>query len=56
MKRYALFTFETYYPLGGWNDFKGTFDTVEEAVTAANQRRRELYQIVDLTTGKVVVE
>jgi len=32
MKRYMLFAGDHYYPSGGMNDFKGTFDTVLEAV------------------------
>lgn len=31
MKRYLLFIGLHYYPLGGWDDFKDSFDTVEEA-------------------------
>ena len=31
MKRYLCFSFDTYYPAGGFNDFKYAFDTVEEA-------------------------
>lgn len=31
MKRFLLFAGEDYYPIGGWNDFLGDFDTVAEA-------------------------
>ena len=31
MKRYLLFGGHVYYPRGGWRDFIGSFDTVEEA-------------------------
>lgn len=31
MKKYALFAGERYHPLGGWEDFQGDFDTVQEA-------------------------
>lgn len=31
MKKYILFYGDSYYPLGGWEDFGGTFDTVEKA-------------------------
>jgi hypothetical protein len=30
MKRYMLFGFDTYYPSGGMNDFRFSFDTKEE--------------------------
>lgn len=32
MKRYWLFSGDRYYPSGGMDDFKGCFDTVEEAL------------------------
>lgn len=34
MKRYLLFSGTTYYPCGGWADFQGDFDTIEEAEKA----------------------
>ncbi len=32
---YLLFAFETYYPSGGWGDFKGKFDTIDQAIEKA---------------------
>ncbi len=46
MKRFAAFSFGQYYPDGGWNDFVGTYDTLEEAQANGNQQ-------VDLITGEV---
>lgn len=31
MKRYLVFAYDTYYPLGGLCDLKGQFDSVEKA-------------------------
>lgn len=31
MKRYLVFTYDTYYPAGGMNDLKETTDDLEEA-------------------------
>ena len=53
MKQYLLFTFDTYYPSGGMNDFSGSFDTVEEARAAV---KTDYYQIVDKHTLEVVEE
>lgn len=36
VKRYLLFGGYAYYPRGGWSDLQGSFDSVEEAVEAAN--------------------
>ena len=34
MKRYVLFAGDDYYPSGGAHDYRGSFDTVEEAKDA----------------------
>jgi hypothetical protein len=63
MKRFLLFTFDTYYPSGGWSDFKGSFDTEAEALHAYNNPSEDKYgyahneqwfHIVDGDTGQVV--
>ena len=51
MKRYLLFCMESYYPNGGWDDFVGSYDTVEEARTDA---RRDFWHIIDTETLKEV--
>ena len=30
MRRYLLFVYDHYYPYGGWADFKGSYDSLEE--------------------------
>ena len=65
MKRYALFGGLDYYPGGGWEDFIGTFDTIEEATRAVSgsggvpyeskPRDPDWWHIVDLTTGERVL-
>jgi hypothetical protein len=65
MKRFLLFAGDQYYPSGGWQDFKKSFDTALEAVRAAagstkevdlKTRSWEWWQVVDLKTGKMVEE
>lgn len=34
MKQFLLFGYDTYYPSGGWRDFKESYDTEEEANAA----------------------
>ena len=34
MKRFLLFQYDTFYPAGGFNDFVGSYDTVEQAKEA----------------------
>lgn len=59
MKRYALFTYWQYYPGGGWNDFKDSFDTVKEAAAVGRADVDEngplhFFDVIDLTNGKKV--
>lgn len=36
MKRFLLFGESRYYPLGGWSDFQGAFESLESAQAAAS--------------------
>lgn len=47
IKRFACFDYQQYYPGGGWDDFVGSFDTIQEAVAT------RCCQIVDLKTGLI---
>jgi hypothetical protein len=50
MKRFLLFCFDDYYPLGGWNDFKGSFATLDEA---EERQTHDNCQILDIETGEI---
>jgi hypothetical protein len=56
MNRYLIFKYKTYYPGGGWRDFHGSFETLEEA----QKVRREIHEtdgettIIDGETGEVL--
>ncbi len=54
MKRYLLFAGDSYYPEGGWFDFKGDFDTVVDAIKSIALRDYDWYHVVDSTTQKRV--
>ena len=54
MKRFLLFSGDSYYPSGGWSDFDKDFDTVDEAKSHIVQNREDWYEIVDSTTGEIV--
>ncbi len=59
MKRYLLFAGSCYYPSGGWSDFENSFDTLEEAVDAAeslNVTKADWAHIIDKETGKKLWE
>ncbi len=49
--RYALFAGETYYPGGGYHDFVGAFDTLEEAIDKGkSDSYADWWHIVDKQT------
>lgn len=52
-KRYLLFAGEYYYPSGGFNDYKGSFDSIEEAISNV-MSYHDWYHIVDLDTLKII--
>lgn len=62
MKRYLLFAGDNYYPLGGWDDFEGDFDTADEALGRLTYliERKTFWnrvrwgQVIDLELGKQV--
>ena len=41
---------------GGWNDFAGDYDTIDEASDAAERDGFDGYHVVDLTTDNIVRE
>ena len=53
LKRYLLFMYDNYYPSGGWSDFRGDFDTVEEAYAFVHPGY-DFYDIVDTTIKETI--
>lgn len=53
LKRFALFMGDHYYPRGGWQDFKGTYETLVEALKE-NRSGSDWYHVVDLQTGEKI--
>jgi hypothetical protein len=51
---YLVFFGDNYYPCGGWSDFKGSFDTIEEAREFLLTKNFDWYQIVDSQRGEIV--
>ncbi len=60
MKRYWLFAAGRYYPEGGMYDFRGAYDSVEEArqdaasFSVARELDEPWWQVVDTRLGVVV--
>lgn len=51
---FALFAGIDFYPLGGWNDYKGTYDTQLEAFRRCMNMVCDWWHIVDLSTGEII--
>jgi hypothetical protein len=54
--KYLLFAGHTYYPSGGWYDYRGTYDTVEEAKGHFDNDWDDWAQIVKWGEKPVMVE
>jgi hypothetical protein len=62
MKRYALFSGNDYYPLGGFKDFKEWGDDPRELAKIAVDRMEDddayhdyqWWQVVDILTGQII--
>ena len=59
-KRYYLFCGPTYYPRGGWEDFKGNFTSIDEALMFLRRNiepdKRNWFHVVDIDTQNIVRE
>jgi len=60
-KPFALFLGDDYYPDGGWRDFVGFFETIDEAIAAAVEPEEDCvsgwgFHVADLRTGKIVTD
>lgn len=53
MTKYLLFGGEKYYPCGGFRDFMGSFDSLEEAKKEIMYSKNEWFHIVNLDTFKI---
>jgi hypothetical protein len=58
MKRFLVFAGDFYYPSGGWGDFQGDFDSIDEAKDKLLKIHKdwEWSQVIDSETKKEVVE
>ena len=45
---YLLFSGDKYYPSGGWQDFDGTYATLEYAIMYALDKNAGWWHIVDI--------
>ncbi len=61
MKRFLVFGYDDYYPCGGWDDFDGCFDTLEDALEHVQsdgvdewRRRADNREIVDMQSLSIV--
>lgn len=57
MKRFLLFSYDYYYPSGGWDDFREDFDSHDGAMEYIkdndNKFGYDVYEVVDTITKEV---
>jgi hypothetical protein len=71
VKKYLLFAYPRFCPVGGWHDYKGSFDTIDEAVAKSSEvatgsvHRADFWHdgsgewvvyVVDIESGAIVTE
>ena len=54
LERYLVFAGWNYYPMGGWDDFEGSFATLVAAETSVGESNAEWKQIIDSETGEEI--
>ena len=54
MRTYYLFGGDTYYPLGGWEDFKGAFPTEADCIEVAAEWGYDWWQIVSVEKMTII--
>jgi hypothetical protein len=59
MKRYLVFKGPRFYPCGGWEDFAGSFVSLDDAISKAGEGQSFVAgwaHVVDLETEQIVWE
>lgn len=51
MRRYIVFTWNSPYASGGWHDYRGSFDSLDEAEMFLLSNSEDCQQIVDYGSG-----
>jgi len=52
LNRFLVFAGDAYYPTGGWEDFRGSFVTLEAARAFLSGYPHDWGHIIDITTGE----
>lgn len=54
LKKYIVFAYGRYFPLGGLSDIADSFDTLQEAIDFARESRADFTDIVDRDTWQIL--
>ena len=54
IRRFVGFAFDTYYPIGGFEDFAVTGDTLKGVLEELGKKDRDYLQVVDLEEGIIM--
>lgn len=56
MKRYLVFHYDSYYPVGASDDVMGDYDTLDEARAAIKKDRSDHHDILDMENREWIHE
>lgn len=56
--KFLLFTYDKYYPKGGWHDFRSSHASVQDAVVVVANMKEDLdfWHVVDIDTDTIVAK
>jgi len=54
LSKFLVFCGDNYYPSGGWEEFKGSFGTLEDAINFLLDLNYNWYHIVNLESESIV--
>lgn len=54
MNKYAVFAGYNYYPSGGWNDFVGFCETLDQAYKLVLHTKGDWYEIVEIQQNLII--
>jgi hypothetical protein len=56
MKRYLVFTYQTYYPSGGMEDFLCSIDSLDELDKILKESEFDMFQVYDIINQEHAIQ
>jgi hypothetical protein len=56
MERYLIFTYRTYYPFGGMEDFICSIDSLDNLKEILKESKDDMFHVYDILKNEYVIE